>query len=128
MRFYLSFFFVSFLCCCEENIVQGDLFLPYGFSSTVFVVSLSQNIRHITVNENGDLYAKYKSLKDDNSLAAIRDINNDGKADKIFNFGKFKIKSNESDFEWAGLLETGARVRNGYLYYSSELVVYRVIG
>ena len=126
MRIFLSLFLVSFIWSCGKNIDKGELFLPDGFSSTVFVDSLSQNIRHITVNENGDLYAKYKSLNNDNSLAAIRDNNNDGKADTILNFGKFKIKSNESNFEWAGLLETGARVRNGYLYYSSELVVYRV--
>ena len=126
MRIFLSLFLVSFIWSCGKNIDKGELFLPDGFSSTVFVDSLSQNIRHITVNENGDLYAKYKSLNNDNSLAAIRDNNNDGKADTILNFGKFKIKSNESNFEWAGLLETGARIRNGYLYYSSELVVYRV--
>ena len=126
MKYLIHFFLALILLNCEKKIDTGELFLPNGFSSSVFVDSLAQNIRHLSVNSNGDLYAKYKSIYNDNSLIAIRDNNNDGIADTISSFGKFRINSKKSNFEWAGLLETGARIRNGYLYYSSELVVYRV--
>ena len=85
MRALLFITFIIFSISCEKKQIDtGELFLPDGFSSKVFVDSLSQNIRHITVNSNGDLYAKYKSLYDNNSLAAIRDNDNDGIADSIF--------------------------------------------
>ncbi len=126
MRLFLALSLIIFSCSCEKKIDSGELFLPNGFSSTVFVDSLKQNIRHIAVNSNGDLYAKYRSLLNNKSLVAIRDFNDDGIADTISNFGEYNLATNSKDYEWAGSLETGARIRNGYLYYSSELVVYRV--
>ena len=104
MRALLYITFIIFSISCEKQIDAGELFLPDGFSSKVFVDSLSQNIRHITVNTNGDLYAKYKSLHNNNSLAAIRDNDNDGIADSISHFGKFKIESKKNNFKWASLL------------------------
>lgn len=47
---------------------------------------------------------------------ALRDTNNDGKADILQRFGDYKEN---------GSLANGMRIHNGYLYYSSELVVYR---
>jgi glucose/arabinose dehydrogenase len=47
---------------------------------------------------------------------ALRDLNNDGKADSIVSFG---------DYQNEGTLANAMRIHNGYLYFSSDLVIYR---
>ena len=96
---------------------NGGLYLPGGFSAVVVVDSLKGQARHIAVNSNGDIYVKARNhdLNDGYGNVALRDTNNDGKADLILPFGKYEGRS----------YGTAMRVHNGYLYYSSELVVYR---
>ncbi len=103
----------------KENIVfdanNGGLFLPDGFGVVVVVDSIGPS-RHIAVKENGDIYVKLKITSDAPGTVALRDEDGDGKADIIQPFGKYVND---------GIFATGMRIHNGYLYYSTEKVVYR---
>jgi len=96
---------------------NGGLTTPDGFE-TVVVADSTGLARHITVNSNGDIYVKlrYFGNGQQGGTVALRDTNNDGKADIIKNFGNYKDHSS---------LANGITIRNGYLYYSSSLAVYR---
>jgi glucose/arabinose dehydrogenase/mono/diheme cytochrome c family protein len=94
---------------------NGGLFLPDGFEALVVVDSLKGRARHIAVNDNGDIYVKAR-FPDEGGNIALRDTTGDGKADIIQPFG---------DYKRDGSYGTAMRIHNGYLYYSSELVVYR---
>jgi glucose/arabinose dehydrogenase/mono/diheme cytochrome c family protein len=94
---------------------NGGLFLPDGFEAVVVVDSLKGRARHIAVNDNGDIYVKARFPKEGGNIA-LRDTTGDGKADIIQPFG---------DYPADGTYGTAMRVYNGYLYYSSQLVVYR---
>ena len=96
----------------EEN---GGLITPNGFIVKVFADSLGPS-RHLAVNKNGDVYVKLSTDKGTQGNVALRDINNDGIADSIQRFGNYPND---------GRFATEMRIHNGYLYYSSELVVYR---
>jgi glucose/arabinose dehydrogenase/mono/diheme cytochrome c family protein len=95
---------------------NGGLFLPKNFVALVVVDSLEGRARHIAVNDNGDIYVKSRFSEPDGRNVALRDTNGDGKADVIEKFGKYE---NERSYG------TAMRVHNGYLYFSSELIVYR---
>jgi glucose/arabinose dehydrogenase/cytochrome c5 len=94
---------------------NGGLFLPDGFDAVVVVDSLKGRARHIAVNDNGDVYVKARFPKEGGNIA-LRDTTGDGKADIIQPFGNYKAD---------GTYGTAMRIHNGYLYYSSQLVVYR---
>ncbi len=112
-----------FLLCChpEHRLPQGDpgnggLSLPGHFEVVVVADSIGP-ARHLAVNDNGDIYVKLRySKKGDGGNVALRDTNGDGKADIITRFG---------DYENTGSLSNCMRIHNGYLYYGSELVIYR---
>ncbi len=113
---------ISFIQCnTGTGIPNGDpgnggLFLPGNFEAVVVADSIGP-ARHISVNDNGDVYVKLRySKKGEGGNVALRDINNDGKADSIVRFG---------DYENEGSLASAMRIHNGYLYFSSELVIYR---
>jgi glucose/arabinose dehydrogenase/cytochrome c553 len=97
---------------------NGGLFLPDGFKALVVVDSLKGQARHIAVNSNGDIYVKARNHYSNGGYGniALRDTNGDGKADIITPFGKY-------DGHTYG---TAMRVHDGYLYFSSELMVYRM--
>lgn len=92
------------------------LFLPDGFEAVVVVDSLPGRARHIAVNDNGDIYVKARFADKGESVIALRDTNGDGRADVIKRFG-----GNARERAYG----TGMRIHKGYLYFSSELVVYR---
>lgn len=94
---------------------NGGLLLPDGFEALVVVDSLGP-ARHITVNENGDIYVKFRSSTENGSMAALRDTTGNGKADIIEYFGYFDNR---------GRYETGIDIHNGYLYFSTNLHVLR---
>jgi glucose/arabinose dehydrogenase/mono/diheme cytochrome c family protein len=94
---------------------NGGLFVPDGFEVVVVVDSLKGRARHMAVNDNGDIYVKARFPRDGGNIA-LRDTTGDGKADIIQPFG---------DYKRDGSYGTAMRIHNGYLYYSSELVVYR---
>ena len=93
---------------------NGGIALPGGFEAVVVTDSIGP-ARHLAVNNNGDIYVKLRfSAKGGN--VALRDTDNDGKADIIQHFGNYKD---------VGSLANGMRIHKGYLYYSSSLAIYR---
>ena len=89
--------------------------LPGNFEAVVVIDSLGR-ARHLAVNDNGDIYVKMREPDPDGSNIALRDKNNDGKADIIEKFGIY------SDTMGYG---TAMRINNGYLYFSSTGDVFR---
>jgi glucose/arabinose dehydrogenase/mono/diheme cytochrome c family protein len=85
---------------------NGAIELPPGFRALVVADNLGA-LRFMTVAPNGDIYLK----RTDEGITALRDTKGDGRADVIQNFG-----------EDGG---TGIAVRDGWLYYSTNIAVYR---
>lgn len=96
---------------------NAGLFIPDGFEALSVVDSLKGYARHLTVNINGDIYVKtrFHALSNGYGNVALRDTNNDGKADIITPFNKYE----------SGPFGTAMKIHNGYLYFSSNLMVYR---
>ena len=94
---------------------NGGLILPDGFGALVVIDSVGPS-RHIAVNENGDVYVKLRTEEGRNGNIALRDIDGDGKSDIVQRFG---------DYPNDGRFATEMRIHKGYLYFSSEHVVYR---
>ena len=91
---------------------DGGISLPAGFRAVVVADNLNSRfhagpLRFLTVATNGDIYGKFGR----NGLVALRDTNNDGRAEKIETFG-----SGDG---------TGIAIRDGWLYYSTTSGVYR---
>lgn len=106
--------FLSGVCLANDTTrvagKAGVLSLPQGFAAVVVAEEIGQ-ARHIAVNDNGDIYVKLAKLKEGKGIVGLRDLNSDGKADKITSFA-----------EYAG---TGMVIKNGYLYASSNSEVFR---
>lgn len=110
------------LCQCKSGPVlpagdkdNGGLVLPDGFEAVVVVDSIG-HARHLAVRDNGDIYVKLNISKGDKGNVALRDVDGDGKADSVVRFG---------DYPNDGSLATEMKIHNDYLYFSSELVIYR---
>ena len=99
----------------EKEAPNGGLFLPDGFSAMVVADSVGLT-RHFAVNDNGDIYMKLRITNSEPGNMAMRDTNRDGKMDLFQAFG---------DYPNDGSFATEMRIHNGYLYFSSEQVVYR---
>jgi len=76
--------------CGGDN---GGITLPAGFCAVVFADTLG-HVRHIAVNSNGDVYVNTWSgpyyqgpTHPGGFIVALRDTNNDGKADIVRRFG-----------------------------------------
>jgi glucose/arabinose dehydrogenase/cytochrome c553 len=95
---------------------NGGLFLPEGFEAVVVADGIG-HARHLAVNENGDIYVKLTYAKQDSGNVALRDVDNDGRADHIAYFGDYEAES--------GYGPTAMRIFNGYLYFSTKGAVYR---
>ncbi|MEH6679238.1 MAG: PQQ-dependent sugar dehydrogenase [Sediminicola sp.] len=115
---------ILFLIGCEKkqpkpfprtDTDNGGLYLPDGFGALVVADSVGPS-RHLAVNVNGDIYIKLRTDKGRLGNMALRDTDNDGRADIFQRFG---------DYPNDGTFATEMRIHNGYLYFSSELVVYR---
>ncbi len=91
------------------------ILLPGGFESTIVVDSLGP-ARHLTVNDNGDIYVKLRQSRPDGSNVALRDEDGDGRADIIKKFGLYEDSMGYG---------TAMRIHNGYIYYSSTGDVFR---
>ena len=97
--------------CAADN---GGITLPSGFCATVFADTIG-HARHIVVNSNGDVYVNTWSGKyytgpahAGGFLIALRDTNNDGKADIVKRFGPDAAHKNEGG--------TGIGIYKGALY------------
>jgi hypothetical protein len=86
--FVSLFFLLGFTIIRKDKItaLKGDLFLPVGFKLAVVVNNLSGKARHLAVNTNGDIYVKLRFPDSIGGNVALRDTNNDGKADIIQKF------------------------------------------
>jgi len=100
----------------QENLscpVDGDndgLTLPEGFCAIVVADSLGRG-RHLTVRDNGDIYVALRQPNDHGAIAALRDLDGDGRADDTAFFG-----------ETGG---TGIHLRGGYLYFAADTFIVR---
>ncbi|WP_405384801.1 PQQ-dependent sugar dehydrogenase [Maribacter sp. LLG6340-A2] len=83
---------------------------PDGFSIEEIGKDLGA-VRHLTVANNGDIYANRSVLKDGKAIVVLKDANNDGSIDTEENF--------------ADLPGTGIVATTDYLYASSNSAVYR---
>ena len=122
-RLMLLFTVLFFLQCkTKKGLPPGDadyggLILPGNFEAVVVADSIGP-ARHIAVNDNGDIYVKLRYYKPgEGGNVALRDSTGDGKADIIKKFG---------DYPGKGSLANSMRIHNGYLYFASELVLYRI--
>jgi glucose/arabinose dehydrogenase/mono/diheme cytochrome c family protein len=95
---------------------NGGLYLPGNFKALIVIDSLEGRARHLAVNTNGDIYVKLRFPDSIGGNVAARDTDQDGKADIIQKFG---------DYDDKGPYGTAMRVHKGYLYFSSEVNVYR---
>ncbi len=100
----------------SETPDNGGIFLPEGFRAIVVVDSLPEKARHIAVRQNGDIYVKLRFPDHAGGNMALRDTNRDGRADQLIKFG---------DYQNRGSYGTAMRIYRDYLYFSSELFVYR---
>ncbi len=99
----------------KDTTTNGGLFLPKDFVAVVVVDSIGP-ARHMAVNVNGDIYVKLREPNGTHGNMALRDTTNDGKADVLQRFG---------DYPNDGTFGTEMRIHNGYLYFSSEQIIYR---
>ena len=101
--------------------INGGLFLPDDFEAVVVVDSIKEKARHIAVAQNGAIYVNLRFSKSGKSVAVLKDLDGDGSADTIAKFGGNTNEVNRR----RGSYSTAMRIYNGYMYFSSELVVYR---
>ncbi|MFT3935601.1 MAG: c-type cytochrome [Chitinophagaceae bacterium] len=97
---------------------NGGLFLPGNFEAVVVADSIGR-ARHMAVNDNGDIYVKltYNDIMHGyGGTVALRDENNDGKADIIAYMGNYKDE---------GGLPAGIRIYDGYLYTTTVKYIFR---
>ena len=109
--------------CTKSNLPPADadnggLILPEGFQALVVVDSIAGKAREIIVSDEGTVYAKtHRAVK--GNVAAIVDEDGDGKADTVSYFVQLP-----QERRWS--LQTGVEIYNGYLYFSTDLTVYRM--
>ena len=90
--------------------IDTSLTLPDGFSAYIFADNLGR-ARHITVDDKGDVYVALRELKNNKGIVALRDENDDNRADRVEYF-----------FDEPG---TGISWQDDYLYFSPNTAVYR---
>ncbi len=129
VRSYVNYLFLFLLiaglarCKSRPALPPGDpnnggLILPGNFEAVV-VADSTGGARHITVNDNGDIYVKltYNDvMHGSGGTVGLRDVNNDGKADIITYFGDYKDE---------GGLPAGIAIHDGYLYTSTVKYIFR---
>src|SRR6476661_6441946 len=101
----------------EENISNfkadadnANLKLPKGFGASI-VANKAGRSRHIVITKSGNFYVKTKNLVDSKGILYYTDDNKDGKYELASSFGNY--------------IGTGITIKNGYLYASSDMEVFR---
>jgi glucose/arabinose dehydrogenase len=108
----------AFSCTTKErNIIidpdadNGGILLPDKFAAIVVADSLGRG-RHLTVNNNGDIYVHLRRTTDEgHAIVALRDTTGDGRADISMGYSE--------------VTGTGIEIHNGYLYYASRTEIFR---
>lgn len=93
---------------CDPD--DGGLTLAEGFCATVVAEDLGPT-RHLTVTDNGDVYAAVRDTDHGGGIVALRDTNGDYKADRTEYFGNTG--------------GTGIGLRDGYLYFGADTAIWR---
>ena len=93
---------------CEQS--HDGLTVPDGFCVVVAADSVGR-ARHLAVRENGDIYVALRSKNHEGGIAALRDINGDGRSDSVAYFGD--------------LTGTGIELRGDWLYFGSDTMIVR---
>lgn len=91
---------------------NGGLTLPDGFAALVVHEGVGPLARHLHVRDNGDIYIRFRRTIDGSGIAALRDEDGDGRADRIERFTETR-GTTVDEFE-------------GYLYFSAFEGVSRV--
>ncbi|MEO8884876.1 MAG: PQQ-dependent sugar dehydrogenase, partial [Mucilaginibacter sp.] len=94
----------------QQGSVPANLTLPQGFSAVIVADSLGP-VRHLAVTANGNIYVKENSIRNRKGLYYLTDQNHDG---------YFETKTGFGDYPG-----TGIKIKNGYLYSSSNSAIYR---
>lgn len=112
---------LGFSCarCKNANEAPPALYVPEGFEVTVFIDSIAETTRHLAVASNGILYTKFKKSSAEGTLAALLDSNTDGIADSLVKF------ASDTTLRRSYGYATACRIYKDYLYFSTELAVYR---
>jgi glucose/arabinose dehydrogenase len=84
--------------------------VPAGFDARVFADGVGR-ARHIAVRDNGDVYVALRQARPEGGVAALRDADGDGAADRVEYFG-----------DHAG---TGMAIHDGFIYASSDTAIHR---
>lgn len=96
------------------EIGDAGIALPEGFAATVFADGLDRP-RHMAVSGNGDVYVTLRSDGEQGNgpgaVAALRDEDGDGRADRVERFGRHDA-------------HTGMTIHDDTLYYSSTTAIY----
>ena len=95
------------LACAEDN---DGLVLAEGFCAIVVADSLGR-ARHLAVSDRGDVYVALRQATDQGGIAAVRDLDGDGRADSVAYFGE--------------LVGTGIHLQNGWLYFAADTLIVR---
>ncbi len=93
-----------------QDPLPANLKLPQGFSATIVADSLGP-VRHLVVTANGNVYVKENNVRNRKGIYYLTDQNHDG---------YFETKTGFADYPG-----TGIKIKNGYLYSSSNSGVYR---
>lgn len=104
---------VSVACTSEQAGCAGDnvgIQLPPGFCASIFADDLG-TVRHITATDDGRVYAILRKAEDGHGLVALRDVDQDGRADQVERFGT--------------VTGSGILVHGQYLFAASDTTVYR---
>ena len=94
----------------QQAPIPANLTLPQGFSAIIVADSLGP-VRHLAVTDNGNIYVKENSIRNRKGLYYLADKNKDG---------FFETKTGFGDYPG-----TGIKIKDGYLYSSSNSAIYR---
>lgn len=121
INFFLRLAFILIICLAfkdygnnisvfKADADNANLKLPKGFGAAI-VANKAGRARHIAITKNGSFYVKTQNLVNGKGILYYTDENKDGKYELAASFGNYT--------------GTGITIKNGYLYASSDLEVFR---
>lgn len=109
---------VALLSACTTTEVEpikhdkdnAGLTVPAGFSALVYADQVG-NARHLTVNNNGDVYVSLNTMNKGGGIVCLRDEDKNGRADVTSYHGNFP--------------GTGIKIHGDYLYFAVDTMIIR---